>query len=132
MVNQMQGTDVIVFQFMILYEIPQILGIINSEGPHWEEVRQFTLRQLRDFGFGKNTMQESIMTEVNEFIELLVETKGEPVANMKDRLVVAVVNALWFIATGIRQKQNDPDLVALTMKINAYYAFKQNLKKKSY
>jgi len=97
-----------------------VLGVINSEGPHWEQLRQFTLRQLRDFGFGKNTMQESIMTEVNEFIELMVDAKGEPVRNVKGRLILAVVNALWFIATGIRHKQEDPEIIALTKKTDAY------------
>jgi len=94
--------------------------VINAEGPHWEELRQFTLRQLRDFGFGKNTMQESIMTEVNEFVELMVETKGAPVRNVKDRLVLAVINALWFIVAGIRHNQMDPELIAFSKKVDAY------------
>jgi len=96
-----------------------MIGVGNTEGTHWDELRQFTLRQLRDFGFGKNTMQDSIMLEVNEFIELLALTKGEPVRNVKNRLVVAVVNSLWFIATGTRHPQNDPELVALATKINS-------------
>ena|SRR5689334_1726454 len=31
-------------------------GIFNSENEHWEELRHFTLRQLRDFGFGKKNV----------------------------------------------------------------------------
>jgi len=90
-----------------------VLGVVNSEGPHWEELRQFTLRQLRDFRYRKNTIQESILTEVNEFIELVVDAKGEP---SKGRLLLAVVNALWFIVTGIRHTQDDPELIAFTKK----------------
>jgi len=63
-------------------------------------------------------MEESIMIEVNELIEALAERKGQPVTNVKDRLVVAVVNALWSIVTGLRHKQDDPELLALTHKIN--------------
>jgi len=58
------------------------------------------------------------MTEVNEFIELLAQAKEEPVTNVKDRLIVAVVNSLWFISTGIRHKQNDPKVRALTKKMD--------------
>ncbi|XP_035712902.1 cytochrome P450 2J5-like [Folsomia candida] len=47
----------------------KVHGIINTEGEHWEELRRFTLRQLRDFGFGKGTMEDSIMLEVHELIE---------------------------------------------------------------
>jgi len=96
------------------------LGILNTEGPHWEELHHFTVRQLRDFGFGKNTMQESIMAEVNEFIDLMAATKGEPVTNVKDPLGVAVVNSLWFMATGTRHQQNDPELVGLAKKVHSY------------
>jgi len=97
-----------------------MIGIGKTEGPRWEEVRLFTLRQLRDFGFGKHTMQDLIMIEVTEFIELMVETKGEPVRNVKDRLIVAVLNSLWFISTGTRHRQNDPELVSLAKKVGSY------------
>ncbi|CAG7725411.1 unnamed protein product, partial [Allacma fusca] len=38
-------------------------GIIVSEGQEWVEQRRFTLRHLRDFGFGKNLMENLIMEE---------------------------------------------------------------------
>jgi len=65
-------------------------------------------------------MQESIMTEVNEFIELIEDAKSEPVKNLKDRLVVAVINSLWFIVTGSRHKQNDPEVIAIANKGEKY------------
>jgi len=114
--------------FHLTSNLVWVLGVINSEGPHWEEVRNFTRRQLRDFGFGKNTMQESIMTEVNEFIELIEDAKSEPVKNLKDRLVVAVVNSLWFIATGNRHKQNDAEIIAIA-KTGEKYGIKPDFKR---
>jgi len=112
--------------YVYLFIIPSaksyvsVLGVVNSEGPHWEELRQFTLRQLRDFGFGKNEMQASIMAEVNAFIELIGDAEGEPVSNVKDRLLLAVVNALWCIVTGIRHQQSDPELMAFTKRADTF------------
>ncbi|XP_021956868.1 methyl farnesoate epoxidase [Folsomia candida] len=93
-------------------------GIINTQGDHWEELRRFTLRQLRDFGFGKGTMEDSIMLEVRDLIESLKEHGEKPVDNIKQRLMLAVVNALWAICTGIRHKQDDKELLGMTEKAN--------------
>jgi methyl farnesoate epoxidase/farnesoate epoxidase len=93
---------------------------VSTEGEHWEQLRRFTLRQLRDFGFGKNSMEESIMMEVNEFIELLKEGDGKPVSDVKERLLFAVVNSIWAIVTGHRHKQNDKALLKMTRKANEY------------
>ncbi|XP_021953079.2 methyl farnesoate epoxidase [Folsomia candida] len=96
-------------------------GILNTDGEHWEELRRFTLRQLRDFGFGKGTMEDSIMLEVNELIDLLIEQGEKPVDNVKQRVVLAVINSLWAICTGIRHKQDDKELLGINEKVNKAY-----------
>ncbi|OXA46402.1 cytochrome P450 2C15 [Folsomia candida] len=94
----------------------KVHGIVNTEGEHWEELRRFTLRQLRDFGFGKGTMEDSIMLEVHELIDGLQECGEKPVDNVKRRFLLANVNALWAIRTGIRHKQNDKELLNMSEK----------------
>ena len=37
-----------------------IHGIIEIDGDKWQEQRRFILQVLRDFGFGKNLMQEKV------------------------------------------------------------------------
>jgi hypothetical protein len=39
-------------------------GVILSNGPYWRELRRFLLRNLRDFGFGKSSMEELFHDEV--------------------------------------------------------------------
>lgn len=90
------------------------LGIVNTEGQDWEELRRFTLRQLRDFGFGRNTMEESIMLEVTELIEWLKEVENKPVENVKEKLTFAVINSVWSICTGERYKHNDAAILEMT------------------
>ena len=36
-------------------------GIIFSRGRAWTDQRRFTLRVLRDFGFGKSSMEDTII-----------------------------------------------------------------------
>lgn len=103
-------------------------GIVNTEGEHWEELRRFSLRQLRDFGFGKTSMEDLVMAEVNELIEIWKESEGKPVSSVKDQLLFAVVNALWTITTGKRHSQKDTVLFEMTTKSNEYVAWVKYLK----
>ncbi|OXA43620.1 methyl farnesoate epoxidase [Folsomia candida] len=96
----------------------KVHGLANTEGEHWEELRRFTLRQLRDFGFGKNTMEESIMTEVTELIDGLKEHGEKPLEDIKLKFTLAVVNSLWSLCTGIKYKQNDEELIKMTEDVN--------------
>ncbi len=48
-------------------------GIINSYGKHWKEQRRFMLSTLRDFGFGKSSMEDMINEEVDFFVHHLDE-----------------------------------------------------------
>merc|ERR1719309_447487 len=62
----------------MLEENQEIPGVIMSAGKTWTEQRRFTLRTLRDFGFGKQGMEELIKEEVEEFGKLIKETNGKP------------------------------------------------------
>ncbi|CAL8111339.1 unnamed protein product [Orchesella dallaii] len=81
-------------------------GIINTEGNCWEEQRRFVLRRLRDFGFAKSSMEGLILDEASAILNWFDNTKGNPVSC--NRLFNgAVVNALWYIISGERNKLNE-------------------------
>ncbi|OXA54984.1 Cytochrome P450 2J6 [Folsomia candida] len=88
-----------------LYTNGQMHGVINTEGRHWEDLRRFTLRQLRDFGFGKSSM------------EWMKSQKDLPITDVKQRMAIAVVNSLWTVVAGKRYKHTDPAVVRLTKDI---------------
>lgn len=90
------------------------LGIFASEGELWATHRRFLLRQLRDFGFGKSSLESSIMEEVNWVIEMYRSKAGQSVTSIRETLRLAVVNALWNILSSQRFEQNDPRLLRLT------------------
>jgi len=80
-----------------------------SQGPLWSEQRRFALRHLRDFGFGKTSMEGLIMSEVNELVNWIKQKRGEPVT-LHRRFTLAIVNALWTIISGDRYDHDDAKL----------------------
>ena len=39
-------------------------GVLGSGGQYWKEIRRFMLRNLKDFGFGKSSMETMIQDEM--------------------------------------------------------------------
>jgi hypothetical protein len=46
-------------------------GVLMSGGNYWKEQRRFILRTLRDFGFGKSSMESLITEEMQKLCEKL-------------------------------------------------------------
>ncbi len=88
-----------------------------SNGEEWHEIRRFTLRHLRDFGFGKNNLEGSIQEEVERAMDLLREDVGKEVS-LNLRLNVFIVNALWNILTGERLPYNSPRMEKIVRAID--------------
>lgn len=85
------------------------IGIVFSDGEGWAEQRRFTLRTLRDFGFGKKGMEAMIMEEVTDIIDWLKKGVGKPIS-VNRKFSLAVLNSLWSILTSERYDHDDPRL----------------------
>jgi len=97
-------------------------GVLFSSNQTWVEQRRFCLSTLRDFGFGKQSMEEFINEELERFVEYL-EIKSSGGKNSiypKDVLSVSVVNSLWRMINGTTFENDDPRLHDLTDK-NHYF-----------
>ena len=76
-------------------------GVIFTEGPKWRETRRFSLHILRDFGLGKNLMQERVLGEVSALIEGIKEKSNNGVEDVSiqdaiDLAVGSIINVLLF------------------------------------
>uniref|UniRef100_A0A914IAA4 Uncharacterized protein n=1 Tax=Globodera rostochiensis TaxID=31243 RepID=A0A914IAA4_GLORO len=78
----------------------QYHGVISSSGDRWREQRRFALHVLRDFGLGKNLMQDRIMLElVAMFGKIDAKSDSIDEVNLPELIDVAVgsiINNLMF------------------------------------
>ena len=50
-------------------------GIIHTQGHHWITQRRFSLKTLKDFGFGKRSLEETVNIEIEELIQRFIASE---------------------------------------------------------
>eukprot|EP00092_Neocalanus_flemingeri_P065658 GFUD01079879.1.p1 GENE.GFUD01079879.1~~GFUD01079879.1.p1 ORF type:complete len:438 (-),score=100.01 GFUD01079879.1:38-1351(-) len=95
-------------------------GVIMSEGKVWEDQRRFTLRALRDFGFGKTGMEEMILEEVQLFKTLINKNEGEPF-DFINQYNLPILNALWRVTVGERFDYDNPKLISIIERLTKMF-----------
>ncbi|XP_045509930.1 probable cytochrome P450 305a1 [Colias croceus] len=81
------------------------LGITFVDGPLWREHRQFTVKNLKNVGFGKTAMETEIQTELHNILEYIEKSKTKAI-NPKVILAQSVMNILWKYTAGERIKED--------------------------
>lgn len=93
------------------------LGFFFTDGPFWAEQRRFSLRHLRDFGFGKKSLEGIILEEAEELIKELqyndVQSNGF--------FGLPAINILWSVLGGLRLSQSDGEFMTLLQKITRLF-----------
>ena len=72
-------------------------------GPFWQEHRRFTMRHLRNLGFGKTSIEDQMMGELRDLIkdmEISSRSDTEHVVDLKGIFQVSVLNILWAMIAG--------------------------------
>ncbi|CAD5224525.1 unnamed protein product [Bursaphelenchus xylophilus] len=72
-------------------------GVIINNGDSWREQRRFALKVLRDFGLGKNEMEERILQELHLMIEKVnknLDAEEIDFFNYSDIAVGSVINSI--------------------------------------
>ncbi|RXG53690.1 hypothetical protein Avbf_14687 [Armadillidium vulgare] len=82
-------------------------GVILSQGHVWATNRRFALKTLRDFGFGKTPILDSIiLNEANSLVQDLKKNDGKPVI-IDWNVNVAVLNVTWKLVANRRYNVDD-------------------------
>ncbi|XP_041646397.1 uncharacterized protein LOC121511702 [Cheilinus undulatus] len=81
-------------------------GLFGSNGEAWKTQRRFALSTLRNFGFGKNIMEQSICEEIRHLQEEIEKEKGEPF-NPANHFNRAVSNIICQLVMGKRFDYSD-------------------------
>ncbi|CAL8072231.1 unnamed protein product [Orchesella dallaii] len=97
------------------------LGIIFVGGEGWREMRRFTMRSLRDFGYGKQNSMQSIIDDEVKTILNEVETvagKDKPLLNIKHFFTLPVLNILWSMVSSVRMPGDEEKLKKLIILVD--------------
>ena len=82
------------------------------------------MRQLRDMGFGKTSIEYQTMEEIRDLIEeIKFQAKSNPdnIVDFKGIFVVSVVNILWAIVGGERFRRDDERFKRLLEDIDLFF-----------
>ena len=117
------------------FQGPVPLGIIHTEGAHWTTQRRFSLKTLKDFGFGRKSIEESIHFEVDEMIDTNF-TSDQDILLTND-FNIPIINVLWQMVANKRFSSTQARDLALIESVSflfesgrqrdKYPAFVQNL-----
>ncbi|CAH2314083.1 cytochrome P450 2G1-like [Pelobates cultripes] len=81
-------------------------GITFINGERWRQMRTFTFKSLREFGFGKKTFEEKVQEEAKSVVEELKSLKGKP-KDITRLFMDALSNVLFSIIFGNRYEYKD-------------------------
>jgi cytochrome P450 len=81
-------------------------GIIHTQGQQWTTQRRFSLKTLKDFGFGRKSIEESIYFEVDEMIDSSFSGSGD--ICLGNDFNIPIINVLWRMVANKRFSPSEP------------------------
>ena len=97
---------VFIFNYLTMYiyfnyNFSYILGILFNDNDAYRNQRRFIHRTLRDFGFGKASLENILISEADHIVDHFQSLNGRPV---QPQLIfnVGVLNVLWKIVADRR------------------------------
>jgi len=104
-------------------------GILFHTGEEFKELRRFTLKSLRDLGFGKHSSEEIVLEECREVIEkikeLIVENDGN--INLDKLFNKAALNVVWNITAGERFDYEDEKMHKLHCFLESFMSIGKDI-----
>ena len=82
-------------------------GLVVTEGKEWQEQRRFCLKTLKNFGFGKSSLETIMQEEIKNFCSDLKKDCQTGPVDLANRFNVMVINILWRIIGGKRFDYQD-------------------------
>lgn len=102
------------------------LGVLLTDSDLWKEQRRFSLRHLRDFGFGRRDMSVMLEEETANMVDFLrkqiqINNNKEVECDMENIFNIHVLNTLWTMLAGIRYNNDDKELKYLQQVLSELF-----------
>ena len=95
-----------------------VSGVAFTSGTLWKEHRSFALMTLRNFGFGKRSLENQIREEIELFLNDISDTGVKPF-DIQSILSISISNVICSMAFGRHYEHNDKRLLQLLKIMNA-------------
>ena len=92
--------------------------LFSVVGEEWQEQRRFIVRSLKDHGFGKLSMEDSIKRDVGKLVFFLGKEKSGKPINPDTEMKITIINALWNLLVGEELSLQDPKLLRIVKIID--------------
>nr|QST15064.1 CYP370A2 protein [Diaphanosoma celebensis] len=112
-----------VFDSMKARTYGQRLGLMFTDGEFWRQQRRFTLRHLRNFGFGKSSMEHVMKEEINETVAEIrtrLDADADRIVDFQGLFNIPVTNLLWAIVAGKRFRRDDVQFRKLLKDLDTF------------
>ncbi|XP_046585104.1 cytochrome P450 2U1-like [Haliotis rubra] len=96
-------------------------GVAGTSGELWREQRRFALNTLREFGAGRNIMEDKIHEEISQFIEAFEAERGQGF-DCKRLVHNAVSNVICSTVFGKRFEYTDPLFITFLKAMEQNFA----------
>ena len=94
-------------------------GILFTQGAQWSSQRRFGLKTLKDFGFGKKSIEDSIHFEVDEMLETCFSSNEDIL--LGNDFNMPIINILWQIVANNRFSPADRRDVGLIKRVGRLF-----------
>merc|ERR1719431_848889 len=97
-------------------------GIIFSPVEAWSELRRFTLRALKDFGFGQTGMESIIVEELAQFTLHMRRFIGQP-TDIRTVFMLPLINILWRVMSSQQFEYDNPQMIQLMKNVSYLFQY---------
>jgi len=96
-------------------------GIIHTENKPWTTQRRFSLKTLKDFGFGKRSIEDSIHAEVEDLTEKWISGCKEGDVLIGTDFNVPIINVLWQLVANARFTPDNPESMKMVDMVTTIF-----------
>ena len=95
-----------------------------SKGKRWASQRNFAVKHLRNFGFGKKDLEVVIEREASNLVEYILANNNKEMKMEMFTFAVPVLNVLWDMVAGHAFKREDKELKRILDLMNFTFVSK--------
>ena len=103
-------------------------GILFTDGDLWHGQRRFSLKTLKDLGFGRTNSESIIQEEASLLIDYFSENSKQDF-RMESTMNIPIINVLWGMVASKRFQMDDPDAIEIMVALTTQFGTSSALRR---